>query len=141
MKFFLFLAFLSFIEISFSQITKENQEEIALVDPDIPAAFPGGEVELQKFIKENLKYPDTCIALEAKGRVFLRFVVETDGSITNIEVEKNSTGCDQFAISCMEILSSMPKWEPGGTQDLKEGDFEPKRITYRLPILYNPNKP
>ena len=132
MKFFLFLAFLSFIEISFSQITKEN----ALVDPDIPAAFPGGEVELQKFIKENLKYPDTCIALEAKGRVFMRFVVETDGSITNIEVEKNSTGCDQFAISCMELLSSMPKWEPGGTQDTKEGDFEPIRITYRLPMLY-----
>ena len=141
MKFFLFLAFLSFIEISFSQITKENQEENALVDPDIPAAFPGGEVELQKFIKENLKYPDTCIALEAKGRVFMRFVVETDGSITNIEVEKNSTGCDQFAISCMELLSSMPKWEPGGTQDTKEGDFEPIRITYRLPILYNPIKP
>ena len=141
MKFFLFLAFLSFIEISFSQITNENQEEIALVDPDIPAVFPGGEVELLKFIKENLKYPDTCIALEAKGRVFLRFVVEQDGSITNIEVEKNSTGCDQFAISCMEILSSMPKWEPGGTQDTKEVDFEPKRITYRLPILYNPIKP
>jgi protein TonB len=140
MKILLFIAFLSFMEISFSQITKENQEEIALVDPDIPAAFPGGEVELLKFIKENLKYPDTCIALEAKGRVFMRFVVETDGSITNIEVEKNSTGCDQFAISCMEILSSMPKWEPGGTQDLKEGDFEPKRNTYRLPILYNPNK-
>lgn len=141
MKFFLFLAFLSFIEISFSQITKENQEEIALVDPDIPAVFPGGEVELLKFIKENLKYPDTCIALEAKGRVFMRFVVETDGSITNIEVEKNSTGCDQFAISCMELLSSMPKWEPGGTQDTKEGDFEPIRITYRLPMLYNPIKP
>ena len=141
MKFFLFLAFLSFIEISFSQITKENQEEIALVDPDIPAVFPGGEVELQKFIKENLKYPDTCIALEAKGRVFMRFVVETDGSITNIEVEKNLTGCDQFATACMELLSSMPKWEPGGTQDTKEGDFEPIRITYRLPMLYNPIKP
>ena len=140
MKFFLFLAFLSFIEISFSQITKENQEENALVNPDIPAAFPGGEVELQKFIKENLKYPDTCIALEAKGRVFMRFVVETDGSITNIEVEKNLTGCDQFATACMELLSSMPKWEPGGTQDTKDGDFEPMRITYRLPILYNPNK-
>jgi protein TonB len=141
MKFFLFLAFLSFMEISFSQITKENQEEIALVNPDIPAAFPGGEVELQKFIKENLKYSDTCIALEAKGRVFMRFVVETDGSITNIEVEKNLTGCDQFATACMELLSSMPKWEPGGTQDTKEGDFEPIRITYRLPMLYNPIKP
>jgi len=131
MKFFLFLAFLSFIEISFSQITKENQEEIALVDPDIPAAFPGGEVELLKFIKENLKYPDTCIALEAKGRVFLRFVVETDGSITNIEVEKNSTGCDQFAISCMEILSSMPKWIPG------ESDGKKESVKCRLPIRYN----
>lgn len=134
MKFFLFLAFLSFIEISFSQITKENQEEIALVDPDMPAAFPGGEVELLKFIKENLKYPDTCIALKAKGRVLLSFVVELDGSITNIEVEKNLTGCDQFAVACMELLSSMPKWIPGESMGIKE------RLKYRLPIVYNPNK-
>jgi protein TonB len=134
MKILLFIAFLSFMEISFSQITKENQEEIALVDPDMPAAFHGGEVELLKFIKENLQYPDTCIALKAKGRVLLSFVVETDGSITNIEVEKNLTGCDQFAVACMELLSSMPKWIPGESMGVKE------RLKYRLPIVYNPNK-
>ena len=143
MKILFFIAFLTFVEILYSQNTNENenQEEIVLINPDVPGMFPGGEVELQKFIKDNLKYPDTCIALGSKGRVFLKFVVETDGSITNIEVEKNSTGCDQFAIACMELLSSMPKWEPGGTLDTKEGDFEPMRITYRLPILYNPTKP
>lgn len=140
MKTWFFIAFLTFVKISFSQNTNENenQEEIILVDPDIPASFPGGEVGLLKFIKENLKYPDTCKSLEAKGRVYLRFVVEKDGSITNIEVEKNLTGCDQFAIACMELLSSMPKWEPGGTHDINERYFEPMRITYRLPILYNP---
>ena len=134
MKYFLFLAFLSFIEISFSQITKENQEEIELVDPDIPAAFPGGEVELLKFIKDNLKYPDTCISLRATGRLFMRFVVEIDGSITNIEVEKNLTGCDQFATACMELLSSMPKWIPGESGGKKES------IKCRLPIRYDPIK-
>jgi protein TonB len=139
-KTWFFIAFLTFVKISFSQHTNENenQEEIILVDPDIPATFPGGEVGLLKFIKENLKYPDTCNSLEATGRVYLRFVVEKDGNITNIEVEKNLTGCDQFAIACMGLLSSMPKWEPGGTQDINERYFEPMRITYRLPILYNP---
>jgi len=140
MKTWFFIAFLTFVKISFSQNTNENenQEEIILVDPDIPATFPGGEVGLLKFIKENLKYPDTCNSLEATGRVYLRFVVEKDGSITNIEVEKNLTGCDQFAIACMELLSSMPKWKPGATQDINERYFEPMRITYRLPIPYNP---
>jgi protein TonB len=135
-KLLFFIAFLTFVEISYSQNTNknENQEEIALIDPDIPARFPGGEIELLKFIQNNLKYPDTCIALEAKGRVFLIFVVEKDGSITNIEVEKNSTGCDQFAIACMELLSSMPKWIPGESGGVKD------RIKYRLPIIYNPNK-
>jgi hypothetical protein len=142
-KLLFFIAFLTFVEISYSQKTNENenQEEIALINPDIPPSFPGGEIELLKFIKNNLKYPDTCISLGAKGRVFLKFAVELDGSITNIEVEKNSTGCDQFATACMELLSSMPKWEPGGTLDTKEGDFEPMRITCRLPIMYNPIKP
>ncbi len=140
MKIWLIISFLTFIQISFAQNTNgnENQEEIFLVNPDVPPFFPGGESELKKFIIENLKYPDTCITLEAKGRVFLKFVVELDGSITNIEVENNLTGCDQFATACMELLSSMPKWEPGGTLDKKERDFEPMRITCRLPIPYNP---
>jgi protein TonB len=142
MKTWFFIAFLTFVKISFSQNTNEieNQEEIVLIDYDIPASFPGGEVELLKFIKDNLTYPDTCMELGAKGRVFLKFVVELDGSITNIEVENNLTGCDQFATACMELLSSMPKWEPGGTLDKKERDFEPMRITCRLPILYNPTR-
>ena len=137
MKILFFIAFLTFVEILYSQNTNENenQEEIVLIDYDIPASFPGGEVELLKFIKDNLTYPDTCMELGSKGRVFLRFVVETDGSITNIEVEKNSTGCDQFAIACMELLSSMPKWIPGESWGVKE------RLKYRLPILYKPIKP
>ena len=140
MKIWLIISFLTFIQNSFSQNTNgnENQEEIFLVNPDVPPFFPGGESELKKFIIENLKYPDTCNSLEATGRVYLRFVVEKDGSITNIEVEKNLTGCDQFAIACMELLSSMPKWKPGATQDINERYFEPMRITYRLPIPYNP---
>lgn len=128
MKLLFFIALLTFVEILYSQNTDEND------DPDIPALFPGGEVEFLKFIKDNLKYPDTCKELGAKGRVFLRFVVEQDGSITNIEVEKNLTGCDQFAIACMELLSSMPKWIPGESGGVKD------RIKYRLPIIYNPNK-
>ena len=137
MKLLFFITFLTFVEILYSQNTNENknQEEIVLINPDDPASFPGGEVALQKFIKDNLKYPDTCIALGSKGRVFLRFVLEPDGSITNIEVEKNSTGCDQFATACMELLSSMPKWIPGETMGVKEP------IKCRLPIIYNPIKP
>ena len=114
--------------------TYENRNTNENDDPDIPALFPGSEVELLKFIKDNLTYPDTCMELGAKGRVFLRFVVETDGSITNIEVEKKSSGCDQFAIACMELLSSMPKWIPGESMGVKE------RLKYRLPIIYNPNR-
>jgi protein TonB len=136
MKILFFIAFLTLVEILYSQNTNENenQEEIVLIDSDIPASFPGGDVELLKYIRDNLKYPDTCIALGSKGRVFLKFVVEPDGSITNIEVEKNLTGCDQFAIACMELLSSMPKWIPGESGGVKD------RIKYRLPIIYNPSK-
>jgi protein TonB len=136
MKTWFFIAFLTFVKISFSQNTNENenQEEIILVNPEIPASFPGGDVGLWKFIKENLKYHDTCFSLGAKGRIFMRFVVEVDGCITNIKVEKNLTGCDQFAIACMELLSSMPKWIPSELEGSK------MRAEYRLPILYNPTK-
>ena len=68
MKTWFFIAFLTFVKISFSQNTNEieNQEEIVLIDYDIPASFPGGEVELLNFRKDNLTYPDTCMELGAK---------------------------------------------------------------------------
>ena len=73
--------------------------------------FPGGEIELFKFLSENVKYPQSAIKNNIQGRVILRFIVNYDGSIENIQVVRSvSPECDQEAI---RVVKNMPKWTPG----------------------------
>lgn len=116
---------------SFSQSTDEIEiDDNEFIDHYAfsDASFPGGVDSLVRFLKENMKYPDTCVSLNASGRVLMRFFVEIDGSITHISTMKNNTGCDQISIECIRVLSSMPKWIPAEENGIK------KRVVYRIPI-------
>ncbi len=90
--------------------------------------FPGGKEALMTFIKKNLRYPfagDVCFA----GRVFVSFVVEKNGSITNVEVERGiDPAVDKEAV---RLVKSMPKWKPG----IQKG--EAVRCRSFLPISFN----
>ena len=89
--------------------------------------FPGGKEALMTFIKKNLRYPfagDVCFA----GRVFVSFVVEKNGSITNVEVERGiDPAVDKEAV---RLVKSMPKWKPG----IQKG--ETVRCRSLLPISF-----
>jgi protein TonB len=103
------------------------QEPITLF-PDIEASFPGGAAEMQKWFKKNLIYPETSIQLEEQGKVYLSFVIEIDGLITNVIVERGiSRDLDREA---KRLVRSMPKWTPGEN----EGKFVRTRV--RLPIVF-----
>lgn len=75
-------------EIQVAEETVIEVEEEIIEFPDVEASFPGGPAELQRFIKENVQYPQTSIEMNEQGRVYLSFVVESDGSISNIAVER-----------------------------------------------------
>lgn len=96
--------------------------------PDVDAEFPGGGAELKRFIASNIQYPEISIQMEDQGRVALKFVVEADGSITNIEVERSvSKELDREA---KRVVRSMPKWTPGEVGGKKV------RTRCRLPIVF-----
>lgn len=125
------ISILHFTFSSFSQTTNEIEiDDNEFIDhySISDASFPGGVDSLVQFLKENMKYLDTCISLSANGRVYIKFFVEIDGSITNILTMKNNTGCDQISIECIRVLSSMPKWIPAEENGIK------KRVAYRIPI-------
>lgn len=106
------------------------QEEV--IDfPDVEATFPGGAAALQKWIGENIQYPETSIDMNDQGRVYLSFVVEPDGSISNIVVERGvSTELDREA---KRVVRAMPKWTPGEAKGRKA------RTRCRLPINFTIN--
>lgn len=79
--------------------------------PDVEAEFPGGAVAMQEFISENVRYPEEAIEANETGKVFLSFVVEPDGSISMIQVERGAAPLlDKEAVRLMRL---MPNWKPG----------------------------
>jgi protein TonB len=76
-----------------------------------PATFPGGIAAFYEYLKKNLNYPNQAKRMGIEGRVFVQFVVEKDGSLTDIHVVKGiGAGCDEEAV---RVLKNSPKWKPG----------------------------
>ena len=74
-------------------------------------AFPGGADGFGKFIGSNIKYPAEAKKNNVQGKVTVSFIVERDGSLSEIKVVKGiGSGCDEEAIRVMKLS---PKWEPG----------------------------
>jgi protein TonB len=114
-------------EVKVVAIEKPKEEEIFTAVEQNPE-FPGGISEMYKFLGNNIKYPAAAQRANVSGRVFMKFVVEKDGSIGNVEVLKGiGFGCDEEAI---RVIKSMPKWNPG-RQNGKN-----VRVFYQMPVVY-----
>jgi len=110
-------------------VEEEPLPEAEIIDfPDVEAGFPGGAAALQSWINSNVVYPETSIEMEDQGKVYLSFVVEANGSITNIVVEKGvSRELDREA---KRVVRKMPKWSAG------EASGKKVRTRCRLPIVF-----
>jgi len=91
-------------------VKEEEVEEIFTIVEE--GAEPiGGMESFLKYVSKNLKYPAQARRMGVEGKVFVQFVVEKDGSITDIKVVKGiGAGCDEEAI---RVLENAPKWKPG----------------------------
>ncbi len=76
------------------------------------AEFPGGIAEMAKFIQKNLQYPAMAREAGISGKCFLKFVVNEDGDISNVEVLKGVSGCPDCDREAIRVVKSMPKWKP-----------------------------
>lgn len=96
--------------------------------PDVEASFPGGAAALKQYIRDNVVYPEMAMEMNEQGKVYLSFVVEKDGSISNIKVERGvSSDLDREA---KRVVRSMPKWVPG------EAKGKTVRTKCSLPIVF-----
>lgn len=77
----------------------------------IDAAFPGGVTFMQYYISASVVYPEISVEMEEQGKVYLSFIIETDGQISEVAVQKGiSRDLDREAKRC---VSEMPRWVPG----------------------------
>lgn len=91
-------------------------------------SFPGGNGALMKYLKENVKYPDQCVNEKIEGRVIVGFVVNEDGSISDVEIKKSAN--PMLDKEALRVVSAMPKWVPG------EENGKPVKTSYNIPITF-----
>lgn len=90
--------------------------------------FPGGMNALLTYVAKNTRYPKKAVENKIEGKVIVNFIIEKDGSITNVKPYRNlSPDLDQEA---MRVIRSMPKWKPGA-----QGG-KPVRTAYTMPITF-----
>ena len=90
--------------------------------------FPGGESALKSYLATLIKYPENAKELGIQGVVYINFVVEKDGSITEVKVLRGiGGGCDEEAL---KVVMGMPKWNPGRQQGTLV------RVSFNLPVRF-----
>ena len=110
----------------------EEPVETPLDFAQISPEFAGGQAALMKFLSENMKYPSVDIEMGNEGRVICTFVVEKDGSITDIKVIRGvSPTIDKEAV---RVISEMPNWKPG----FQNGRIV--RVKFTLPVHFKITK-
>lgn len=137
----------------------ENQDSVVTdMENVVKPEYPGGIPELVKFLSQTVKYPREAEQLGAQGRVLMGFIVEKDGSVSNITAEEchvtdispqkmqNLTQVEQqvvkervaklFAKEGARVVKEMKGWQPGYVMDEATGKKKLLRVKYRLPISF-----
>ncbi|MDF1559297.1 MAG: energy transducer TonB [Bacteroidales bacterium] len=109
------------------EIQEEAPQEVFVVVEEMPS-FPGGDVELFKFIYDNIKYPELAKENNIQGKVILRFCVTYKGTVDQVSIVRGvDPSLDNEAI---RVIKMLPLWKPG-----KQGG-KPVNVWYSVPINF-----
>jgi protein TonB len=129
----LFASFIVATSITFSAFAQDTVKNVQSSKPiftviDQEPVFPGGDQAFLKYITNNLKYPEIAKLIGLKGKVFVSFVVDHDGTITDVKpIRCLGAGCESEAV---RVISMSPKWSPG----MSKG--KTVRVVYTIPINF-----
>ena len=111
------------------EVTEPDPDENAIFQVvETQPEFPGGIAELMKYLQKNIRYPKVCKEQGLQGRVIVQFVVNTDSTISDVNVIKPVN--PHFDKEALRVVKAMPKWKPG-TQHGK-----PVRVRFTLPVTF-----
>ncbi len=121
------------VEKSVQKVDKQSNQKPQSDDPiftvvEVMPQFPGGDEARNKYMQENLTYPDEARKAGIQGTVYVTFVIETDGSVSNVKVLRGvDKSLDEVAVKAIE---NMPSWKPG----MQRG--EPVRVQFNMPVKF-----
>lgn len=118
------------IEIYVPDLIEEPEipDDIVVKVPEVFPRFPEGIPGLKAYLGDNVNYPKLAKQLNIQGTVYVGFIVEKDGSISQVEILRSiGGGCDEEAI---RVVQNMPQWSPGRQMN------KPVRVSFTLPIKF-----
>jgi periplasmic protein TonB len=117
-------------QIDFSAITFDDEvrdSEIFMIVEEMPE-FPGGDAALQRYLSTSIRYPVIAQENGIQGRVYIRFVINQNGEVTNAEILRGvDASVDREAL---RVVQAMPKWKPGRQRN------RAVRVSYTVPINF-----
>jgi protein TonB len=116
------------VDVAVKKSEEEAEPEGAFDVVEKMPEFPGGAAVMMKFIAENVKYPEEAYSKGIEGRVLVQFIIEKDGSVTNVKVIKKVN--DAIDAEAVRVVKAMPKWKPG-----KQNGRE-VRVKYTIPVSF-----
>ncbi len=118
---------IEFREVEVEEEVEEETNEVFLIVEEMPS-FPGGQEALQKYLAQSVKYPVIAQENGIQGRVFVSFVVDKNGDVTNVKVARPfDPNLDKEAV---RVVKSMPKWTPGKQRG------KAVKVSYTVPINF-----
>jgi protein TonB len=109
------------------QEEEEEEAQVFFIVEDMPE-FPGGEAALRNFIGTSVRYPQIAQENGIQGRVYVQFVVDRDGSVTNATIARGvDPSLDREAL---RVVNTLPKWKPGRQRG------QTVRVSYTVPINF-----
>ncbi len=110
------------------EVNKTEDKDVYFIFLKEVPTFPGGQTKLKKYISENIIYPKEAKDNKIKGGVFVKFIIYTDGSVTNVKVSKGIHPLlDKEAI---RLVKAMPKWSPAKQHG------KPIKMSYTVPVEF-----
>ena len=109
---------------------EEDDEEFFMVVENMPE-FPGGDLGLMKFIQKNVRYPAIAKEYNITGKVYVSFIVDKQGSVTNVKIVR---GVDKnLDAEALRVVSLLPKYKPGKQRG------KAVRVMFTIPINFTLN--
>jgi protein TonB len=112
---------------------KENQtveNDVPYISVEQMPKFPGGDDAMFKYIGDNVVYPKSAQKAGISGIVYVYFIIDKNGNVTNAEVKRGVKGGEELNDEALRVIKGMPKWEPG-YQNAK-----PASVQLTLPIKF-----
>tara|TARA_B100000965_G_C19343726_1_gene648590 strand:- start:14 stop:667 length:654 start_codon:yes stop_codon:yes gene_type:complete len=112
------------------EIEEESDDEFFMVVENMPE-FPGGDLGLMKYIQKNVKYPPIAKEYNITGKVYVSFIVDKSGFVTNVKIVR---GVDKnLDAEALRVVKSLPKYKPGKQRG------KPVRVMFTIPINFTLN--